>query len=177
MQNRAKPSFAARPMRLGGVLAVLALLATGCGFHLRGQQTLPFETLFIPSNTALGVELKRNLGAASRTRVVNDPKQAEAVLRFIDESREKIILSFDSSGRVREYQLRYRVGFRVTDARERVYIPTSQILLTRDISFNDAQILAKESEEALLYRDMQTDMVQQLLRRIAAARAARPEDE
>src|SRR2546423_75337 len=76
--------------------------------------------------------------------------------------------------RVREYQLRYTVGFRVTDVKGQVYVPTSQIRLTRDISFNDAQVLAKEAEEAQLYRDMQSDMVQQLLRRIAAAQSAKP---
>jgi LPS-assembly lipoprotein len=41
-------------------------------------------------------------------------------------------------------------------------------VLRRDYSFNDQEQLSKESEEALLYRDMQTDAVQQLLRRLQA---------
>ena len=73
---------------------------------------------------------------------------------------------------MREYQLRYRVGFRVHDAKGRDYLPPSEIQLTRDISFNDTQVLAKESEEALLYRDMQSDMVQQILRRLPPRREA-----
>ena len=44
-------------------------------------------------------------------------------------------------------------------------------MLKRDISFNDAEVLAKEAEEALLYRDMQLDAVQQLVRRLQAARS------
>jgi LPS-assembly lipoprotein len=72
---------------------------------------------------------------------------------------------------VNEYRLRYRVGFRVTDsAGTQVFLPTSEILLTRDMSYNDQQVIAKENEEALLYRDMQTDMVQQIMRRLVAAR-------
>ena len=58
----------------------------------------------------------------------------------------------------------------MTDSKAaQVFLPTSEILLTRDMSFNDAQVIAKEAEEAVLYRDMQTDMVQQIMRRLVAA--------
>jgi LPS-assembly lipoprotein len=87
------------------------------------------------------------------------------------EERGKTILSFDTSGQVREFQLRYRLSFRVRDARGRDYLPQSEIRLTRDISYSNTQVLAKESEELLLFRDMQGDMVQQILRRLAAAPA------
>ena len=87
------------------------------------------------------------------------------------EERGKTILSFDASGQVAELQLRYRLKFRVRDAKDRDYLSQSEIRLTRDISYSGTQVLAKESEEALLYRDMQTDMVQQILRRLAAAPA------
>ena len=157
-----------------GLLAcVLAALLAACGFHLRGQAQLPFESLHIPGNNPLVVELKRNVAAASGTRLVEKPDEAQAVLGFTQELRDKIILSFSSAGRVSEYQLRYRVGFRVTDAKgAQVYLPTSEILLTRDMAYSDAQVLAKEAEEALLFRDMQKDMVQQIIRRLIAARPA-----
>jgi len=104
----------------------------------------------------LAVELKRNVAAASKARLVDSPGEAQAVLGFTEELREKIILSFSAAGRVSEYQLRYRVGFRVTDAKgAQVYLPTGEIQLTRDMAYSDAQVLAKEAEEALLYRDMQ----------------------
>jgi LPS-assembly lipoprotein len=154
-------------------IAALALLTAACGFQLRGQAKLPFETLYVavPEISQLGTELKRNLIAGTRTKLVNDPAQAQATLNVSAEERIKTILSFDTSGRVREFQLRYRVSFRLHDAKGRDYLPQSQIQLTRDISFNDTQVLAKESEELLLYRDMQSDMVQQILRRMAAAPA------
>jgi len=157
------------------VLAILALacLTASCGFHLRGQASLPFDTLYVavPETSTLGIELKRNIIAGTRTRLVNEPAQAQAILSVLADERSKVILSFDTSGRVREFQLRYRLSFRVTDARGRDYLPLGEIALTRDISFNDSQVLAKESEEALLYRDMQNDMVQQILRRLSAAPA------
>ncbi|HTF15925.1 MAG TPA: LPS assembly lipoprotein LptE [Burkholderiales bacterium] len=151
---------------------VMAVLLAACSFHLRGQAQLPFETLYIPGNNPLVVELKRNVAAASKTRLVDSPGDAQAVFGFTEELREKIILSFSAAGRVSEYQLRYRVGFRVTDAKGAVYLPVSEILLTRDMAYSDAQVLAKETEEALLYRDMQRDMVQQIMRRLVAAKPA-----
>jgi LPS-assembly lipoprotein len=153
----------------------LALALAGCGFKMRGQASLPFETLYVSGGSAIAVDLKRNITAGTRTRLVEAQSDAQAILGFTQDAREKVILSFNTQGRIREYQLRYRVGYRVYDARGRDYIPANEILLTRDISFNDAQVLAKESEEALLFRDMQTDMVQQILRRLAAVRPPDPE--
>jgi len=154
-------------------IAVLALVTTACGFHMRGQATLPFETLYvaIPDTSLMGTELKRNIIAGTRTKLVNDPALAQATLSASAEERSKTILSFDTSGRVREFQLRYRVSFRVYDARGRDYLPQSEIRLTRDISFNDSLVLAQEQGELLLFRDMQSDMVQQILRRLSAAPA------
>jgi LPS-assembly lipoprotein len=157
-------------MRLA-LAGVVAVFLAGCGFHLRGQAELPFETLHIPGAYPLAVELRRNVSAASKTRLMDDPERAQAVFNLTTEVRDKVILTFTSAGKVNEYRLRYRVGFRVTDPKGlQVFLPTSEILLTRDMAYSDAQVLAKENEEALLYRDMQTDMVQQILRRLVAAR-------
>jgi LPS-assembly lipoprotein len=157
-------------MRAALALACAMLLAS-CGFHPRGQATLPFETIFVDGNTAMLVELKRNIAAGTQTKLVPLSSGAGAVFNVDHEVREKVILSLDTSGRVREYQLRYRVAFRVHDGKGRDWLAPGEIQLTRDISFND-QVLAKEAEESLLYRDMQTDMVQQIVRRLAAARLA-----
>jgi LPS-assembly lipoprotein len=151
----------------GIALCVLA----GCGFHLRGTAQLPFETLYIPGANPLAVELRRNVAAASKTRVVDSPGTAQAVLGFTQETREKVILSFTSAGKINEYRLRYRVEFRVADSKgAQVFLPTNEILLTRDMTYNDAQVIAKEIEEQQLSRDMQTDMEQQIMRRLVTAR-------
>jgi LPS-assembly lipoprotein len=158
------------------LLAVaLCLALAGCGFQLRGTADVPFETLYLPnSNTGIALDLKRNIQTGTRAKVVDDPKTAQAILQFTEETRNKEILSLTGTGRVREFQLRYRVGFRVHDGKGGEYVPQSTIQLTRDVTFNDAEILAKESEEQLLFRDMQTDMVQQIMRRLAAAQKPKP---
>jgi LPS-assembly lipoprotein len=146
------------------------MVLAACGFRLRGTAEVPFESLYLPGATSgIALDLKRNIQAGTKARVVDDPKQADAVLEFTEETRQKEILSLTGTGRVREFQLRYRVGFRVHDSKGADYVPPSTIQLTRDVTFNDAEILAKEAEEQLLFRDMQSDMVQQIMRRLAAA--------
>ena len=151
----------------------LALVLAGCGFRLRGTAEVPFQTLYVPNATSgIALDLKRNIQAGTHARVVDDAKGADAVLQFLEETRAKEILSLTAQGRVREFQLRYRVGFRVHDGKGQEFLPASTIQLTRDVTFNDTEILAKEQEEQLLFRDMQSDMVQQIMRRLASAKPA-----
>lgn len=178
------------------VILLLASLIAACGFKLRGSAELPgyklpFATIAItlPPTSEFYAQLKRNIEASSPgTRVVADMKDAEAVLTVLGDSVEKIILSLNAAGRAREYQLVRKFRFKVhpnvpsvapgppvkyTDAPAAApveYIPPSLITLKREITFSDDLVLSKESEEALLWRDMQSDLVQQLMRRLAAAK-------
>ena len=156
-------------------LVLLALTLAGCGFQLRGSAQVPFNALYIPNaRTGIGLELKRNIEAGTQAKVVDDPKSADAILELSNEAREKIILSLGGTGRVREFRLRYGISYRVHDGKGADYVPTTLVQLTRDVTYNDAEILAKEAEELLLFRDMQSDMVQQLLRRLSLARPPKP---
>jgi LPS-assembly lipoprotein len=147
----------------------------GCGFRIRGTAEVPFETLYLPGATSgIALDLKRYVQAGTNARVVDDPAKAGAVMQFSEETRQKEVLSLTGTGKVREFQLRYRVGFRVHDGKGIDFVPQSLIQLTRDVTFNDTEILAKEQEEQILFRDMQTDMVQQILRRLAAAKRQKP---
>lgn len=157
-------------MRLALVAALLLSIAA-CGFQLRGSAQLPFETIYVPNATAgIALDLKRTIQAGTSTRVLDSPKDAQAVLEFTQEAREKEILSLTGAGRVREFNLHYRVRYRVHDGKGRQYIPPTTLAQVRNIFFSDSVILAKESEEQLLYRDMQNDMVQQIMRQLAAAK-------
>ena len=154
-----------------GFLALLLASVAGCGFRLRGTAEVPFETLYLPGATSgIALDLKRYIQAGTNARVVDDPAKADAIMQFTEETRQKEVLSLTGTGKVREFQLRYRVGFRVHDGKGTDFVPLSVIQLTRDVTFNDTEILAKEQEEQILFRDMQTDMVQQILRRLAAAK-------
>jgi len=149
-----------------------ALLLSACGFELRGTAALPFSTLYVqaPPTSQFATDLRRTVLSGSSTRIAERPEQAEVILQIMNELQEKQILSLGGGGRVSEFQLRYRVSFRLTDSKNREHIPASEIVLRRDYSFNDQQVLSKESEEALLFRDMRGDAVRQLVRRLQATK-------
>ena len=145
-------------------------MLAACGFQLRGSATVPFNTLYIPNaKTGIALDLKRNIEAGTQAKVVDDPRGADAQLELFGENKEKIILSLTGTGRVREFRLRYTVNYRVHDGKGNEFVPKTLVQLTRDVTYSDTEILAKEAEEQLLFRDMQSDLVQQILRRLSSA--------
>ncbi|MDQ1815756.1 LPS assembly lipoprotein LptE [Massilia sp. CCM 9210] len=158
-------------------VCALVLLASlsACGFQLRGsngQFNMPFRSIYLafPETSALGTELKRNLRGGDAVQVLTDASKAETLFDVLSETRGKQILSLNAQGRVREYLLTYTLVFRLRDANGAELLPATEISLKRSITFDETQVLGKESEEVLLYRDMQTDLVQQVLRRLVAVK-------
>lgn len=156
------------------MLTTLCVLLAACGFQLRGVAQLPFAKLYVsgPESSAVVNDIKRDIQTGTSTRLVKQAAEAEATLDVLAENRDKIILSLTSDGRVREFQLRLRVNYRLTGGQAQELIPVNEIVLNRVISFSDTQVVAKETEEALLYRDMQADIVQQIMRRLATVKPA-----
>ncbi len=159
-------------MLIRALALALVLSLAGCGFQLRGSAALPFDSVYIENaGPEMGVELARAI-RTTQTAVVQSPAEAQAVLQVVSQGREQQILTLSGAGRVSEYRLIYRVSFRVRDKTGKELIPLQQLELRRELTYDASQTLAKESEIALLYRDMQTDAVQQMMRRMAAATRA-----
>ena len=155
-------------------LLLSAALPAACGFQLRGTQALPIDRLYLalPVNSPIGAEITRVVRASTNASVVSDRKDAQATLELLGEQREREVLSINAQGRAREYQLRLRTTFRVVDSDGTELIAPTTLLARRDIAFNEAEFLAKESEEALLYRDMQSDLVRQIVNRLQGIKRA-----
>jgi len=154
-------------------LAATAPLSA-CGFRLRGsgmESVLPFATVHIPGTSAnggLAFELSRMIQATAGTEVVDDPKAAQAIIDILGENRERGGATLNTAGRIREYSLYYRVNFRVRRPDGSILMPPTEISLKRELSYNESQAIAKEKEEEMLFRNMQSDAVQQILRRLSA---------
>jgi LPS-assembly lipoprotein len=150
----------------------LTLALSACGFHLRGEAHYAFDTLFLNSPPAqpLTTELRRSLEAAGSAKLVVAPDQAQAILDITSVENNKQILSLSSGGKVAEYLLTKRILFRVHDAAGNDWLPTSELLVRRTYTYNDSEALAKEAQEARLWREMQDDAVAQMVRRLQAAK-------
>lgn len=159
-----------RTLLLSSVLLLTVLSLAACGFHLRGRAGLPFNTLYLDApNTPFVTELRRNL-EANKVKLVDTADKADVILNIASEMPEKQILTLSGSGRVNEFQIRYRVSVHAYDLKQQDWIPTEEMLLLRNYTYDDTQVLAKEAEEVLLYKSMRTDMVQQIVRRLSHAK-------
>ena len=165
-----------RRLFIGSAAAAAASAATlgltGCGFALRKAPDFAFTTLYSPlGESSVGVLLKRQLESSGKVRVVNNQAALDAtgvILDVLGDQRERVVVGYTSSGQVRELQLRMRFLFRLRTPQGKELIPDAEISQQRDLSYNESNAVAKEAEEALLYRDMQADIVQQLMRRLGA---------
>lgn len=166
-------SLPLRPLLMRSLLLLVCCLSlAACGFQLRGPKPMPFKTIFLEMDpyADLTASIKRSIESNGSTKVVDVRDDAEVRMVVVANSRDKEILSLNANGTVREYQLRLRFAYRLYNKAGSEVTPLSVIEIHRDFNFNDSQVLAKEQEETQMYREMENDLVQQLMRRLAAAK-------
>ena len=145
-----------------------AVLVAGCGFQLRRLEGIPFASLYVdaPPNSAVAQHIIASLKTNKATRLAASATEAEAVLKIHSEARSKIILSLSGAGRVTEYRLGLSMSYNVSGKNDRTLAAPEMIELSRDLIYDDAQLLAKSAEEGLLYRNMEVDATRRILRRL-----------
>lgn len=146
-----------------------AAAGAGCGFRLRQPARLSFNSIaligFAP-RSPLAEELTRQL--RQQVRVLETPDKAEIVLQALSDVRERSVVASTASAQVRELQLRLKFNFRARTPGGRELIARAELLVSRDLSYSETHAVAKQHEEAELFREMQNDIVTQVLRRLAA---------
>ncbi len=154
------------------VLWAAAIVVAACGFHLRGAATYTFASVYVnaPGSPPLGAALRRALDGTGSAKVTDSPLAAQVIVDLPLVVDDKEVLSLSTSGAVREYQLVKRVSFRVHDADGNDWLPAGEVIVRRAYTFNESEVLARDAQEQRLLREMQQDIVLQLVRRLEAAR-------
>ncbi len=175
-----------RPLVCLVVVLMTLLMLTGCHFHLRGDARYAFDSLQsgFDAESTLGQAFHRSLRLQKvNVNVKNTPFQSsipskppQVILDIRNVQREKVSIGSTASGQVREFALRMRVVFELQTADGIVLIPETELLQQRNLGFNESNALAKESEEATLYQDLEADVAQQLLRRLASVKTLTPRE-
>jgi len=156
--------------------ALAAGIVAGCGFHLRGELNMPFKSAFISGSEhhRLVSDLRRQL-RLNQVEVVDDRKQAEVVIVIRQLTTEREILSLDAGGKAREYRLYYNLVYSLERPSGETLRAPSRIRARREYTFDTGQLLAKTQEESILYRDMEDDLLQQLMRRLSTVEPGTPQ--
>ena len=160
------PGFAG----FGALFLVLVLILSGCGFHLRGESTTGLKSIYVPGASAMAQEIRRTL-AGGATRVLPTAEGAEATLQILSENRDKTVNTITGAGRVYEHALTLRVRYQMNVAgRDDPVIAPTETVARRLLTYSEAAPIAKEAEEQLLFKDMQVELADRILRQVAIAK-------
>lgn len=162
----------------GLLAALLGAALGGCGFQLRGQANLPPEMArtYIKIGPGAGPDLATGLRRALTTNgvtVVDDPKAATATLEVSNEAVRRRVIVKGPGGTAQEYELYYDVTAAVTRANGTPLLPAETFHQSRDLQYDEAAVLGRDSGETLARRDMRQDAAWALLRRLQALAAQR----
>lgn len=158
-------------MQRRAVLLGLSALG-GCGFELRHEPVLSFQTLALvgfPPESPLAAGLRRQV-KRTPVQLIDDPARAQVVLEALREHRDRTVVASTSVGQVREFQLRLQFDYMIRTAAGELLVPKVELRLTRDMNFTETAALAKEQEAANLYGAMHSDAIAQVMRRLAAVK-------
>ncbi|MEO8080829.1 MAG: LPS assembly lipoprotein LptE [Caldimonas sp.] len=175
MVRRPAPTIVSRRALLldSAVVVAASSALAGCGFALKHAPELRFKTIQLTGFTPrspLAAELRMNIDSSLTTRVVESAKDAEVVLHALTDAREKSVVAQTAANQIREFELRSRFRFELRTVGGKELIPPTEIVLKRSLTYTESAALAKEQEEAFLYRAMQIDIASQVLRRLASVR-------
>jgi LPS-assembly lipoprotein len=144
----------------------------GCGFELRHEPVLSFQTLALtgfPPESPLAAGLKRQI-KRTPVQLLDDPARAQVVLEATREFRDRTVVASTSVGQVREFQLRLQFDYLIRTAAGELLVPKVELRLARDMTYTETWALAKEQEAANLYGAMHSDAIAQVMRRLAAVK-------
>jgi LPS-assembly lipoprotein len=185
MMNAQNPSLsstgasrrsALRRLAGGAAWAAAAAALPACGFKLRGSFTFSFDTVIVTgkNTTPISKALQDNLsslGVAVGSGAPAAGAGRTVVLNVVTDQRERAVVGQTSNGQVRELVLRQRFRYSLSTATGRRLLEEQELLLERNISFSETDALSKSGEEQLMFNDMQSDAVQQVMRRLSAVKA------
>ncbi|HAW45377.1 MAG TPA: hypothetical protein DCW60_03390 [Sutterella sp.] len=151
-------------------LATLSLALTACGFHRRGVVALPFTSLFVDvdSESAFGAKLRRMLKAASDVTLTNSPKEAQATLSLIQDKQARHVISLNTRGEAREYELTKTMVFRIVAPDGKEYLAPTVFQSSRNMTYNASDYTSRASEERRLYDEMTDDILTRLINTMGA---------
>jgi len=149
-------------------ILIFLLSVSACGFQLRGAVKLPAELQPLYLYNAEDDDLAHQLSVLLRennTVLATDEQQAASRLKIVSQNRTRRVLSVDSLGRAREYELHYSVLYQLKG--EHIDVE-NMIKLQRVLTFDPDSVLGASSEEKILYHDMQMDAARLILQQIDA---------
>lgn len=149
------------------LIAILLLLViTSCGFHLRGMTEISFKTISLEGKElSLTKNLKKILNT-NKVAIVSSTENPELRVELLSEESEKRILSLSGQGLVREFEIFYRVRYRIKASDSEIWGQENIIETRKDFTYSDSNLIGKEEEERQLNEAMRIEAITSLFNQI-----------
>ena len=145
------------------LLSIICLIA--CGFQLRGAIEANFDSISIKGGSNGFVnQLKKRLRQSS-IEVLSSG--GEVQLEIVDDLLNKRILSLNSDGRVSEYELNYKISYRVKGQNDSEWGQLINNEVRRQYTYDDENVVAKALEEEKLINGMQDELIRTITAQIS----------
>ena len=144
----------------------MLLMITSCGFHLRGMTEISFKTISLEGKElSFTKNLKKTL-ASNKVAIILPTENPELRIELLSEESEKRILSLSGQGLVREFEIFYRVRYRIKTIDSETWSQENTIETRRDFTFSDSNLIGKEEEERQLNESMRNEAITNLFNQI-----------
>jgi LPS-assembly lipoprotein len=146
-------------------------LLAGCGWRLQGTSRLSpvMATTYVETDdryTDFNRALRDSL-EASGARLAKNKDDATAVVRIIKDVSGQRVLTVSGRNTPEEYEVFYSIEYAV-DGRTEELIPPQRVELTRDYSYDETAVLAKQKEQSILREALARDLAGLVVRRLAS---------
>jgi LPS-assembly lipoprotein len=157
------------PARALVTMLLTVALATGCGFRLKGQTSLPASLgaiyLSLPDDLSpFAVEMRR---AFQRADAVTSSSADEAgtVVRVRVDRTGRRVLAVSARNTPTEFEIFYLLEYSIDRAGTQE-VPPQRLELTRNFSFDESLVLAKGHEEEILREALARELAELVMRRL-----------
>ncbi len=148
------------------ITLLMLLMITSCGFHLRGMTEISFKTISLEGKElSFTKNLKKTL-ASNKVSIILPTENPELRIELLSEESEKRILSLSGQGLVREFEIFYRVRYRIKTIDSETWSQENIIETRRDFTFSDSNLIGKEEEERQLNESMRNEAITNLFNQI-----------
>ena len=149
------------------LIAILLLIViTSCGFHLRGMTEISYKTISLEGKElSLTKNLKKILNT-NKVAIVSSTENPELRVEFLSEESEKRILSLSGQGLVREFEIFYRVRYRIKASDSEIWSQENIIETRKDFTYSDLNLIGKEEEERQLNEAMRIEAITSIFNQI-----------
>ena len=147
------------------ILSLLILVnITSCGYQFRGATEMNFVSISIDGGSPSFLKTLKKQFKQSGVKV--QERNSEKTLEITNDTFSKKILSLSAAGKVREYQINYKISFRFK-SQDGEWGNSIDLEANRDYTYDDKNIIAKTEEESRLIKGMQEQLIRTIVNQIS----------